>query len=356
MPLRLTWLERVLAVFNLLPVPLLDAPLATGIGKALVVACELGVFDELAGGSLTLEELAKRVRCSRDGLHLLLSALVSAGYLRKKQGTYRNSRMARRWLCGGSTLNIAPYVLHSPDIVALWDRLPAVVREGRQVTRMPYEEDASKPEMAAQLERHYLGLAALGLALGREIVARVHVTGNARRLLDVGGSHAAYSVLFCRKYPQLEALVVDLQVGIEVGKRISAQAGLAERIHFFCADIVRDDFVDVLPDSGGYDIALYFHIAHLLPPEINAALLGKVAQTLRPGGLLVFVDQVTDSTYASRLASLMVEFMALTMMTVGGTCYPFGAVKSWLEQAGMSQVRHHRLFMPGATFITARKG
>ena len=78
-------------------------------------------------------------------------------------------------------------------------------------------------------------------------------------------------------------------------------------------------------------------------------------QTLRPGGMLVFVDQVTDQTHGSHLASLMVQFMALTMVTVGGTCYPFAVVKEWLEQAGMEQVRNHRLLMPGAALITAVK-
>ncbi|MDQ6660154.1 MAG: hypothetical protein M3Z24_04225, partial [Chloroflexota bacterium] len=70
---------------------------------------------------------------------------------------------------------------------------------------------------------------------------------------------------------------------------------------------------------------------------------------------LVFVDQVTDQTHGSRLASLMVQFMALTMTTVGGTCYPFSTVKSWLEQAGMGSVRRHRMVTPGATMITAKK-
>jgi hypothetical protein len=102
-------------------------------------------------------------------------------------------------------------------------------------------------------------------------------------------------------------------------------------------------------------VALYFHIAHLLQPEVNQAILTKVAQTLRPGGILVFVDQVTDQTHGSRLASLMVQFMALTMRTVGGTCYPFSTVKDWLEQVGMTQVRRHRLITPGATLITAVK-
>src|SRR5256885_12669012 len=113
---------------------------------------------------------------------------------------------------------------------------------------------------------------------------------------------------------------------------------------FICGDIVCEDFSKDL--SSSYDVALYFHIAHLLPPEINAAVLKKVVQTLKPGGTLVFVDQVTDQTHGSRVASLMVQFMALTMTTVGGTCYPFSTVKDWLEQAGMGRDSRHHLFMP----------
>jgi len=128
---------------------------------------------------------------------------------------------------------------------------------------------------------------------------------------------------------------------------------MEDRISFLCADIVKENFAAEL--SSSFDVALYFHIAHLLPPEINAAVLAKVAKTLKPGGVLVFVDQVIDQTPRLSLAALMVQFMALTMITVGGTCYPFATVKGWLEQAGMNNVRSHRLLTPGATMITAKK-
>ncbi len=353
MPLRLTALEHLLARLNLLPVPLFDTPLAPGIARVLVTACELGVFDSFSNGPLTLETLAERLQCNPQGLQLLLQLLVSAGYLRQRHERYRNSRVAQRWLTCSSPVSIAPYVIHSPDIVAIWDHLPQVVRENKQVMRMPYEEDPTRPETQAALARHYAGLASLAMALGGEIVSRVRLPRNAARLLDVGGSHAAYSVLFCRKYPQLHATILDIQPGIEAGQRTAKQVGMTERMNFLCTDIVRDDFSIGLASS--FDVALYFHIAHLLPPEINAAVLKKVAQTLKPGGVLVFVDQVTDQTHGSRLASLLVQFMALTMTTVGGTCYPFSTVKQWLEQAGLGNVRRHRLFTPGATLITAKK-
>jgi SAM-dependent methyltransferase len=353
MPLRLTRLEHLLARLNFLPVPLFDSLLAPGIARVLVTACELGIFDALNQGPLTSKMLAERLQCNPQGLQLLLQLLVSSGYLRQHRGRYSNSRIAQRWLTSSSPVSIAPYVIHSPDIVAIWDHLPEVVRENRQVMRMPYEEDASNTETRAALSRHYVGLASLAMALGGEIVNRVHLPGNATQLLDVGGSHAAYSVLFCRKYPQLHATILDIQPGIEAGKRTALQTGMIDRASFLCADIVQDDFSADL--AASFDAALYFHIAHLLPSDINAAVLKKVAKTLKPGGVLVFVDQVTDQTHASRLASLMVQFMALTMTTVGGTCYPFSTVKGWIEQAGMGHVYRHRLLTPGATLITAKK-
>src|SRR5256884_9514727 len=96
MPLRLTILENILAPLNLLPVPFFDTPLAPGIAKVLVTACELGIFDALSEQPLSLEVLAEKLKCNSQGLQLLLQLLVSAGYLRLRRGRYVNTRMAQR--------------------------------------------------------------------------------------------------------------------------------------------------------------------------------------------------------------------------------------------------------------------
>jgi SAM-dependent methyltransferase len=352
MPLHLTPFEHLLARLNLLPIPLLDSPLAPGIAKVLVTACEMGIFDVLSQRPLPLNALAGRLECDPQGLKLLLNLLVSAGYLRQRNGFYCNTRMTQRWLTSSSPVTLAPYIIHSPDIVEIWNHMPEVVRTNRMAIRMPYEETSTSEEQA-RLARHYAGLASLATSLGREIILRVRLPQGATALLDVGGSHAAYSALFCRRYPHLHATIIDLPAGIDAGRHTARQMRLTDRMSFICADIVRDDFAAEL--SGQFDAALYFHIAHLLQPEVNQAVLAKVARTLKPGGMLVFVDQVTDQTHGSRLASLMVQFMALTMVTIGGTCYPFATIKSWLEQVGMGQINSHRLITPAATLITATK-
>ena len=353
MPLRLTPLEYLLSRLNLLPMPLFDTPLVPGIAKVLVTACELGLFDTIGKQGVSLETLAEQLQCHPQGLRLLLQILVSSSYLRYSHGKYYNTRMAQRWLRSESPENIAPYIVHSPDIIALWDPLTEVIRTNKQAIHIPYEQDATTQEMQQLLARHYAGLASLATALGGEIIRRVRLPDGARRLLDVGGSHAGYSALFCRKYPRLHATILDIQPGIAAGERTAKQMKLEERMSFVCSDLVQDDFPRLFTHL--FDVALFFHIAHLFPPERNMLLLEKVARTLRPGGLLVLVDQITDQTYRSRLASLLVQLMALTTTTIGGTCYSSDIVKQWLEQAELESVRSHRLLTPGVSLITARK-
>ncbi len=353
MPLHLTALEWVLERLNLLPLPLLDTPLAPGIGRVLATACELDLFEVLEERSLTLDELASRLACHPQSLRPLLQLLIVAGYLRVRRGRYRNRLVVRRWLIRSSPVNIAPYIIHSPDIVALWEHLTEVVRTNQPVVRMPYGEDSSLPEVQKALARHYAGLASLAMVVGKEIVYRTHLPPTATRLLDVGGSHGTYSSLFCRKYTELHATILDLPAGVEAGKRITAQSGVGDRIDFLCLDLLKEEWPEDL--QGAFDVALYFHMAHLLPAEINEQLLARVAHCLKPGGLLLFIDQVIDQENVSHLATAMVQLMALTMNAIGGTCYPFATVKNWLGHVDLHQVRHHRLWTPGAALITARK-
>ncbi len=353
MPLRLTPLEYLLSRLNLLPVPLFDTPLAPGIAKILVTACELSLFDTLGKQGASLETLAQRLQCHPQGLRLLLQILVSSGYLRHRHGKYYNTRIAERWLTSGSPENIAPYIVHSPDIIALWDHCAEVIRTNKQVIRIPYEQDPTTQEIQQLLARHYTGLASLATALGGEMLRHVRLPDGARRLLDVGGSHAGYSALFCHKYPYLHATILDIQPGIAAGEQTAKRMKLEERMSFVCSDIVQEDFP--LLFTQPFDVALFFHIAHLFSPEVNVLLIEKVVKTLRPGGLLVFVYQITDQTYRSRLASLMVQLMALTTTTIGGTCYSFDTIRKWLELAGLESVCSHRLLTPGVNLITAIK-
>lgn len=339
--LRMTFPERLLERLNLLPTPLFDAMLAPGVAKAVLTAWELGLFDALSERPLSLSALAERVTCQPEGLRLLVNILLPAGYLRRRGGLYRNSQTAQRWLTSSSPASIAPSLLHSPDLVTFWESMSVVVCDNGQEVTTTRERDALPESMQDLLADHYAWLASLAVALGNEVIRRAPVPKGATQLLDVGGPGAAYSVLFCGKYPRLQATILNIQPGV------------TDRLSFVSVDIVGDDFEFGV--AGGFDVAVYFHIVHLLSPETNLAVLSKVVRTLKPGGVLIFVDPVTGQGYRSGLAALLGQLMTSAMTTLGGSSHRFSTVKEWLEQVGLGNVRSHRLITPGATMITARK-
>ena len=353
MSLRMTFPERLMGRLNILPQPLFDAVLAPGVAKAVLTAWELGLFDALSEQPLSLSDLAERVACQPEGLRLLVNILLPAGYLRRRGGLYHNSRTAQRWLTSSSPASIAPSILHDPYFVTFWESMSVVVRDDGQTATTGRESDALPESMQALLSGHYAWLASLAVALGNEMIRRAPVPKGATRLLDVGGPHAAYSVLFCRKYPRLQATILDIQPGVEAGRRPTVQTGMTARSSIVSVDIVGDDFEFGI--VGSFDVAVYFHVDRLLSPENHVAVLSRVARTLKPGGVLVFVNPVTDQVYLSGLAALLSQLMAIAVTTLGGTGRPYSTVKGWLEQVGLGNVRSYRPITTSATMITACK-
>src|SRR5581483_10050465 len=68
--------------------------------KMLCVASELGLFEKLAAGPLTLDELQVATGLPRRGLRVLANGMVALGVLAVEGGKYKNSEAAQAWLAG----------------------------------------------------------------------------------------------------------------------------------------------------------------------------------------------------------------------------------------------------------------
>ena len=95
-------------------------------------------------------------------------------------------------------------------------------------------------------------LAALRLGVF-EALADAPLPAGARRLLDVGGGHSAYSVAFCRRYPALAATVLDRPPALNTARANVTSAGLLERLTLQAGDFLAGDL------GEGYNVALIFN-------------------------------------------------------------------------------------------------
>jgi hypothetical protein len=97
--------------------------------KFLFVADALGLFESLALGPATIEELAQRMGVPRRTMRILTDATVALGLLERKGGRYQNSPVAATFLSGSTLADLRPFLLFWDHVSYLrWAKLEDAIR------------------------------------------------------------------------------------------------------------------------------------------------------------------------------------------------------------------------------------
>lgn len=340
----LTFRERILNWLGLIPMPMLDGYLQMMAAKTIQVATKLDIFSILSRRPASAVDLAKDLEVSERGLSMLLEALAAIGYLKRKGDNYENARVARKWLVKGSPNYVGNVLRHADDCWPLFENLHEAVKTGKTPLDI-YTYMSQHPEAWRNFILENKDMATIS---GAEIIGKLRVPPQARMVLDLGGGHGYHSVLLCRKYPQLNAVVLDLPDAAKVGKEVVSQEGMANRVSFRPGNCVTDDI------GGDYDIALLFSIVHSEPEENNIAVINKVYAALKPGGLIA-INEVLS--YKGKKESWEGLLFAINMLvcTLGRT-YSYEQVRNWLTNAGFVNIDRADLRrMPGMSLVQGTK-
>lgn len=345
MPLVPNLLERlVLLHLNRGPAPLLEVFGAGGL-KAVALALDLGLFEEIADVPTAVHPLAGRLDCDERGLEALLGLLVALGYVERRGERYANTEMTTRWLTDREGTNFGPF-LSFWDAVVLpyWtDQLAHAVREGRPETTL-YDWLGDDAEGWAVTQA---GFEASARVLVDDVVAALPP---ASRVLDVGGGHGLYAVRTVQRDPDASAVVVDRPVAVDAAESTATDGGVSARVGTIAGDFLADDL------GEGFDLALCCNVVHGLSPEENRRLLGRVADAVDSGGHVAVLDQFEGSapTPVGRAGLALVDLAYLA--TIGGRTYPADDVEEWLTEAGFEDVeRTTWRRSPGVTLLVARR-
>jgi SAM-dependent methyltransferase len=303
--------------------------------RVVVLGFRLGILDQLRSGPKTAAELAAATGLQPAGVALVLDALHCLGYVRSRAGRYQNTRITRELLL---TLPVGiPYF----EQVALrdWDHLEAQLRDGGGVRPVFLDKDWRV------FNGGHLALARMNI---REVVRRVRLPRTAHRLLDLGGGHGLYSVEFCRRYPRLQATLFEVPPMEKYAQRLIADYELTDRVRFRAGDFLVDDLEPA-------DVILLFNVIHSKSEAENRQVLKRAADSLRPGGLLVLLDQFP----VRKLGNLGWAFgalLALSMFSAAGQrTYRPAEVRAWCRDVGLTRIRFLPLrSAPGNGLVLAR--
>lgn len=299
---------------------------ATGFmaAKYLFAASELGVFEALANGPLTLHALSEAVHVAPERLRPLLGAVAALELLVCDGGTYRNTACAQAHLAGtGGEVDLRPLVRFWDQLnYPLWMRLSKVIRSGAP--------NGSMHQSPASQATYSRGVEACS-APSALMLPHASDYRSATRLLDIGGGTGSWTAALLAAHPHMSGTVFDLPNAADLARehlRPLIEAGRVQVVagDFFASDIPR-----------GHDLVLIANIMHALSASRAVDLLARVRAAVESGSRLLLVDFWTDRTGTRpRLAALMAGSFLLT--TGEGGAYTEEEGWSWLADTGWTGI------------------
>jgi len=294
--------------------------------RIFLTAFELGLFTALGDENKTSAEVAAAIGCDERATDRLMNALCTIGLLRKQDGLFSNTPFTAKYLVRGKPQYLAGYQ-HFVHLWQTWSTLTDAVRRGRSVVRREPPADADEEWTEAFIAAMHWFAKSRAPAL----VSMLDLSG-VKRVLDIGGGSGAYSMAFVRAKDDLRATVFDLPKVISLTKRYLEAEGAPDRIELVGGNFHTSDF------GEGFDLALLSAIIHSNSPQQNRDLVKKVAKALNPGGRIVIQDFIVNE---DRTGPPFAAIFALNMLvaTEAGDTYTESEVRSWLEEAGFSEIQ-----------------
>jgi len=165
------------------------------------------------------------------------------------------------------------------------------------------------------------------------------------QVLDVACGAGVKSFVLAQANPAVRVTLVDTPKVLAVTAHIAQAMGVAAQVSYQVGDVVQMDL-----GRAQFDLVLLGNILHFFPASQIQAILRKVHQALRVGGLVVVDDGVLDE---ERCQAEFVLLSAVELATTApyATFYTFSEYRELLEQAGFTQVTLH-----GDRPVSARKG
>ncbi|MEO6896866.1 MAG: methyltransferase [Caldimonas sp.] len=295
--------------------------------QALLTANRIGLFDVLADGAKSADEVAGTLLLDPRSTALFLRALVGLGFLAEAEGRFANAPVAATFLVKRSPAFMGNAIRYSDQLYATWGNLEGALRSGKPA--LPAESylgdnpDRTRTFVKAMHER------ALGVA--RALVSILDLTGRCS-MLDVGGGPGTYSVLLTERFPGLRSEVLELPGVAAVARELVAAAGASDRVSLRDGDYHHTDF------GSGKDVVLMSGMFHRETEQACRSLIERAAACLDPGGLLVVSDVFTDRGGSQPTFAAMFGLNMMLTAPDGGV-HSDADVQGWMADCGLRELR-----------------
>jgi 2-polyprenyl-3-methyl-5-hydroxy-6-metoxy-1,4-benzoquinol methylase len=326
-------LEWLVIKSNAAPAPLMHTQIAFVLSRAILCAFRFGIFETMKDGGASLQQIAAKTNLNERALHSLLNVLLSAGYFRYKNGTYNLTKMARKWC-----LKDAPNSVYNQQLfnIVCWDWMVYMDEFLQTGKGLQYHETFNDYEWGLY-QKGMESVAASTAAASVKIAPKLSAP---TRMLDIGGAHGIYSVSFCKKYPTLNATVLDLPPAVEKATPILAKYGMGDKVKHRAGNALTDDL-----GANEYDVILVSSLIHHFSKEQTLLLSEKISTALKPGGYYL-IQEFTKPKTATKMEMIgSVLDLFFNMSSTAGN-WSLEEIRKFQNSGGLKHVKINKFLVP----------
>jgi phospholipid N-methyltransferase len=319
------------------PEPIIQVATGFMAAKLLFVANEVGLFEALAEGPATLDQLTERTAVPRRTMRIVTDAMVALGFLERQGNQYQNRPVAETFLSGCTPLDLRPFLRFFNHIsYPRWVRLEEAVRTAQPIFG---EFDFTEEEQGIYSQ----GVEALTARTAQALAAAYDFSQH-RRVLDLDGGTGSFLTALLNQYSDLESTLYEMPSVAAMARQRLAVNPQAERIQ-----IVEGNFFED-PIPGEHDAVILANIVHNFSPERNIALLKRIRKQAPDGARLLLVDFWTDPTHTQPQFAALVAGTFL-ISTGQGDVYSEEEVRGWLQETGWQMLERKPLAGPASLIV-----
>jgi len=328
------------------PEQILSLGLAFWGSKTLLSAVEIGLFSELAKGSLDFGTLSERLMLHPRSARDFLDALVALGMLERDGDRYSNTPETDLFLDRAKPSYVGGILeMANARLYPFWGSLTEALRTGEiQNEAKGGGEDFFAAIYADPVRLEGFLKAMTGISLGAAMaIANKFPWERYETFVDIGTAQGGLPVQVASTHEHLSGGGFDLPGVGPIFEEYVNSHGLGERLRFYPGDF----FADPLPKA---DVLVMGHILHDWNLEEKKRLLGKAREALPEGGALIVFDAVIDDDRRENAFGLL---MSLNMLieTTGGFDYTGADCRSWMHEAGFRETYVEHLVGPDSMVV-----
>ncbi len=307
--------------------------------QILTAACELDLFDHLAGGALPPDDVASRLKLPRDGALCLLRAAAALDLVDERaDGRFALGRRGAALIDNrGVTAMIRHHRLLYRDLA---DPV-ALLRDPHRSTELSRfwtyaGTGADGPHLAAP-DRYSELMGVSQSFIARDILDAHAVEGYAR-ILDIGGGDGTFLKAVAARAPKAKLILFDLPAVARIAEERLAAAGLASRVEVIGGSFLSD------PVPSGADLITLNRVLHDHDDRDAAALLRSIRAVCAPGTVLLLAEPMAGTPGARASGDAYFGFYLMAMRQ--GRPRSAEAITGMLRHAGFSRISEVATPMP----------